>query len=243
MAENTTNNLVNYAKIDSFMIEKVCEIRNWENIFIAFEGNEIWLKGLREDQINSPKLKTIPNIRLYYSQNGKLFPMGSRLPTCNEPSFLWTPIFRGIKVQVPKFNSNQFDVNRCVSVQIVKSNEEKEAVGMMTTIKALEAFVLSSSAIRLQFLQWAVLNQTHAFLLGKPILPIIGDTYWRSNDFLFPTGYCFDLEFLSKDLDAMLNVNQLNFIVWNLESKYFLIDKLQLVPLTISSVRKTLLQK
>lgn len=243
MAENATNHLVNYAKLDSSMIEKLSEIRNWENISIAFEGKDIWLKGMRDDQTKSKELKCIPHIQLFYSQKGKLFPIGSMLPAGNEPSLLWTPIYRGIKVEIPNHNHNHFGINGNIPVKIIRSDEEKEAIGMITSLKTLEAFVLNSANIRLKNIQWVIINQDQAFLLGKPILPITGETYWRSGDFFLPTGYCLDLAFLSKDIDLKLNSNQLNLIIWDTDSKYFAIDKLQMAPLTISSFRKTLLLK
>ena len=239
MAENATNNLVYYAKINCSMIEYLGEIRNWNNLSIAFEDEYIWIKGFHDNQLNSVEIKSIPNIKIFYSNKGKLFPKGFLLPVGNEPSFLWTPINRGLKVEIPNHNPNFFGIKQKINIRITQSIQEKESAAMITSFSNLETYAVTAPIIRLQKIQWTLLDQNTALLIGTPILPIKGDTYWKTEDFLLPSGFDFELNFLTSELNKKLNLNQTNFIIWDKDAKYFMVDKLELRPLSISSIRKT----
>ncbi|OFY83688.1 MAG: hypothetical protein A3F72_12805 [Bacteroidetes bacterium RIFCSPLOWO2_12_FULL_35_15] len=240
MAQNASNDLSYYLVLDEVLKSNLGSIRSWNNLKIAFDEKQIWVKDLDYVQINSLEIKSIPYKTIFYAKQGKLFLLNSLLPNRNIPSLLWTAIDRALPIKLPSFNHNYFGIQEKISISIIPSEMENEAVAMATTVDSLKQFIETAPAIRLQKLNWVLLNNDRVFLFGKPLLPINGDVYWKRGDSILPTGFDFDLSLLSDTLNNILNPENLFLVVWNIDSTYSLIAKDELQQLSLSSFRKTM---
>jgi len=102
----------------------------------------------------------------------------------------------------------------------------------------LKLYIETAPKFRLEPLQWVVLDKS-ALILGNPLLPIKGNTYWLDHDFLLPTGYHFEWFALTKTIQEKLNPSGENLILWNLDNSYSTIPKTTIKQLSISSFRLT----
>ncbi len=239
MAEDITNDLNYYLEIEESRRVDLGTIRAWQNLKVATAKGKLWLTGFDREQINAVEVKSIPYKTLYKVQKGKLYLLDSLLPDRNIPNLLWTPIERALPVELPSLNHNYFGVEEQMKMDIVPSENESEAIAMLTNIQSLKQYIKTAPKVRLNPLKWVVLNGEDILIVGKPILPIQGITYWRYNNFLLPTGFDFDLYSLKQNLEKRLNPNPTHWIIWNEDNNYFDIEKNKLKPLSLSSFRQT----
>jgi hypothetical protein len=228
-----------YLLIDKNNIEDLGALRNWSNARIGFDGNDVWLKDLDFAQINSPEVKSIPYKKIYEEKNGKLYPAGSLLPEGNAPSLLWTPVDRGLPVKLPSFNHNFFGIRKKITMKLVASEKENTAVAILTSLASLKKYVEKAPAVRLQKISWVMIGPK-ALLLGTPLLPVPGETYWQREDLLIPAGYDFDLYAMSGALNKKLNPEKNNWVICNRDQSFTLVPKNSLKNLSIGSFRLTL---
>ncbi len=240
METNAANDIGYYLLIDAANKADLGYLRQWSNIKIGFDGNAVWAKDLDYVQVNSTEVRTMPYKTIYYASGSKLFLLNSKLPDRNIPALLWTPIDRAIPVSLPSFNHNYFGIQEKVSVQLVPSDTERVASAVITTIAVLGQYMATAPAIRLQGIKWAILNADKVLLVGTPMLPLTGDTYWQNNNFLMPSGYDLDLHLMKTAINNQLNPDGDNLVVWNSDSSYFLVEKDDLQPLSLSSFKTSM---
>lgn len=242
MASHSANGLTFYLAVPLADKEYLGALRHWENVKIGFEEETVWLNGLTPVQTDSPEVKSLPHKSIFYPQGGQLFLKESLLPHQNIPSLLWTPIERGLPVGLPSFNHNYFGLKDKAAIKLCRSDEEKEPFALLASLNDLQRYAEAAPAVRLQELHWAVVEDNRAMIFGTPLLPIQGDTFWRSDDFLFPAGYDLQFPALRPTLQRLLNPQSDSWISWNREGTYWKINKEVLSPLSIASVRKTTAQ-
>jgi len=240
MAENSSNDISYFIAINETFKSDLAGIRQWSNLKAAFDEGIIWIRDLNFVQVHSLEVKSIPYKTIFYEKQGKLFLQNSLLPHRNVPSLLWTPLDRMLPVKLPEFNHNYFGIHEKLEMQLVASENEVEADGMIVDVHILEKYLITAPRIRLQELHWTMLNNDKILLLGKPLLPISANVYWSRNHMMIPAGYDFGLYSLADSLNAMLNPGNDHLIIWDLQNTYALVAKNDLQPLSLSSFRKTL---
>lgn len=214
-------------------------VRHWENLKIAFETNTIWIKEFSAEQINSAELLQIPYAKIYELKENLLFERQKQLPAKKLPSgLLWSPVLRGLPVSLPNFNHNFFGIDQTLKIALKQSENVKEAHALLVEYQELKAYIESVPKFRLEPLQWVVINNK-ALIIGKPLLPLKGNTYWFKNDFLVPSGYDFEWPVLTQTLKDKLNPFDKNIILWNKDNSYSSIPKQNIKQLSISSFRLT----
>jgi hypothetical protein len=239
MATHASDSLIYYACLPVERKLDLASIRHWDNLKLAADSGEIWVKGFTDFQIISKEVKSIPIKSLYFERDGHLFPLGSSLPALVVPSLLWSPIDRALPIELPSFNHNFFGVDQSISLQLVVDSEEREAYAMKVNLHDLEMYLTNASQIRLEKINWLILNSTQALVVGKPPLPIPGNAYWPFGQFLLPGGYQFDLPILAKALAQKLNQQKTDWILWDVNNTYSFILQSSFMPLSRSSFRNT----
>ena len=239
MAQNTSDHLTYLMSVPLANLTDLGTLRQWDNLKVGFEGNLVWVKDFTYAQLNSVTVKSIPSKQIYTITAGKLYPQNSLLPSGNMPTPLWTPIQRAIALDMPPLNHHFFGIDDKIPFQIVISDIEQPPVGMLLPLATLENAVKNTAEIRLAPLQWIMLNETEAFVLGTPLLPLQAPVFWRKNNFLIPVGYDFDLHILVDTLDTIINPGASNWVVWHTNSTYYLLKKQMFVPLSLGSIRLT----
>jgi len=239
MEKNISNNIVYYLSIEKKYEIYLGGIRHWNNLKMATDNELVWIKDLSEIQLNLIEIKSIPYTKLYYNIGNKLFLKNSKLPERNVPSLLWTPIDRALQVQMPSYNQNYFGLNETTNVQLITIENEQPSFGLLVAINLLQKYIETAPAVRLLHLTWVIIENNKALILGVPILPIQGNTYWRINNMLIPSGFGLELPILENIVEDQLNKMNDNWIVWNRNSTYTLIGKTKFKPLSISSFKKS----
>ena len=239
MASHSANGLTFYLSLPPEDKDYLGAVRHWTNVKIGFDEEAVWLKDLSPVQVDSIEIKSLPHKHIFYAQDAQLFLKGSLLPHGALPSLLWTPIDRGLPVQLPSFNHNYFGLNNKAEITLCGSDEEREPYGLMTNLKDLQRYAQTAPAVRLRGLQWAVTGEENAMIVGAPLLPLQGEAFCRSGDFLFPAGYGLSLPRLRETLQEALSPEGDSWIVWNKKGTYWKIHKEALSALSIASVRKT----
>jgi len=237
MAIHTSGSITYFLSLPVQHKDYLGAIRHWENLKVAIDEDVIWVKDLTGTQTDSVEVKSMPYKELYYADGPKLFPKGSLLPRRNVPSLLWTPIERGLPVSLPAFNHNYFGITEKASIRLVATDQEAPALALMVTIDALHDYILTAPAIRLQGLQWTLVNSSHALLIGTPLLPLQGEVYWKRGNFLLPAGYDLELYAVSDSVNLLLNPGLDAWILWDKAAHYCTVSKDAFTPLSISSFR------
>lgn len=240
MALDPANSITYFLCVAAEHKNYLAAIRHWNNLKIAVEEGSVWVKDLTEKQVHSIEVKSIPYKELYTALDHRLFPLGSLLPGRTIPSLLWTPIERGLPVQLPAFNHNYFGVHDKIAVRLVPFYEEREAWALLVTVEVLKAYVETAPAIRLKNLLWALVGDGRAIILGTPLLPLQGEVFWCSGDFLLPGGWGLELDALADTINRLINAERNCWIVWNKEGGYWKLDKGGLQSLSIGSLRVSL---
>lgn len=240
MESNIESNVTTYLlKINVHQKELLGNIRHWLHLKIAFDADIIWVKDFTKDQITSTQVNEIPFIEIFYIKNNLLFKKDSLVPEGRMHSgLLWTPINRALPIEIENHNHNFFGIEERINIKLVKANTEHEPHALLTTINDARDYINTAPTIRLKKMTWLMIDK-NLFIIGKPLLPLIGSTYWFKNDFFLPTGFDFELSVLEYSLQAILNPQNDKYIIWNKDATYIVVDKHNVKPLSISSYRQT----
>lgn len=237
MEKNAGDEIDYYLSINQVHQSDLGLIRQWENLWLAFDNQKIWVKGFEKEQLDLLALKSIPFKTLYYTKENKLFKLGSLLPEGPVPNLSWITIAKALPLQLPAFNFNFFGIQERISITLKQCTDEQVCIAMITSVSSLASYITSAPEVRLQALNWTIINQDQVLLLGTPLLPIIGQAYWYQQDFLLPAGYDFNLTLLRGVLNDRINPQRKHWVVWNTDGSYFLVKKTDVQALSLSSFR------
>lgn len=237
MEKNAGGSIRYYLAVSAEYKNDLARIRQWSHLKVGFDEHLIWVKDFDYAQIHSGEVRSIPFGRAFYEKGNQLFPLDSQLPERFVPSLLWTPIDRALPVKLPSLNHHYFGIDERLQINLVQRDHEAEAVAMITSASVLGAYVRSAPSIRLEKIRWTMLEADQVFLLGTPLLPLSGDTFWARKDLLLPSGFDFELYLLSDTIQKLVNPARDCWVIWHNDSSYSLILKEQLVTLSRSSFR------
>lgn len=214
-------------------------LRRWPHLRMATEGDAVWIKGFSVEEIRDVVVKGIPAKKVWYSKGVLLFPEGSIVPSRKTPALLWVPIERGLPVSLPPMNHNYFGINRGISIKLVRSEVEREATAMLVSLGALRNYITDAPAIRLKGLAWVMLDGSQALIVGKPLLPIQGESFWSTGTFLIPAGYDFSWPELRTELSTKMSSKGDETILWYTNGNYLRIAQTAFRQLSIGSFRQS----
>jgi len=226
-------------KISAVNIHFLNQIRHWHNLKVGKFGDTVWVTGLSEENASSTEVLSIPFISLYKVNDGFIFPLGSNLPEAKEPELLWSPISNVLPIELPPYNFNFFGVRENIQMKLIPSGELQETFATEIDLSVLTKYMEKAPAIRNKNLSWCLIEDDTALILGLPILPLPGKSYWRHGNSLIPGGYVYQYDLLAPVIENKINALKDAWIFWGSPSEYSLMYKDQLVPLNRSSVRLT----
>ncbi|MFH6946376.1 hypothetical protein [Flavobacterium sp. FlaQc-50] len=228
-----------FLEINKRDLEFLGAIRNWETIKLAFDEQLVWLKDFAPEQLNAIEIQQIPFHVIYELKENLLFKKGSLLPSKKLPSgLLWTPIMRALPVSMPRFNHNYFGIDQNIEIRLKPSEIVQEPYALLTDFSEIQSYIETAPDFRLKPLKWIVADQK-ILVLGNPLLPVKGNTYWLKENFLLPTGYDFEWSILAKTIQKNSNPLEEDLLIWNRDNSCFRIPKNKMKPLSISSFRLT----
>lgn len=189
MEADTRNGLEYCLSVDQTLRDVVFGLRKWNHLRMATEHDLIWIRGFSENEIESIQVLSLPSVNRYYLKEAKLYAYGGRLPSRIEPSLLWTPIERALKLSLPKQNFNFFGLEQNHDISIVPSELERQIDATMIPIETLQTYVNTAPRIRMAHLKWCLINSKYALIIGMPLLPVKSDDFYLNKCFLIPGGW------------------------------------------------------
>jgi hypothetical protein len=213
-------------------------VRHWDQLRIAAAPDGYWVMGLTAEQVESTEIRSIPFRKLYYMYEDQpllLFPYGGAVPVKQLPSALsWTPLEKAMPLEHPSYNHNYFGLSEKLSIRLVKSAQEQEAMALLVPMQQLDVYIQTAPAVRLEPLMWVMVDD-QALVLGKPLLPLPGKSYWSRGAHLLPAGLDLEWTALAETLERELDPDC--WLVWEEDGGYFAVQKKLFRPLSISSFR------
>jgi len=100
-----------------------------------------------------------------------------------------------------------------------------------------EEYILNTPNFRHNQLSW-LFFEDKILVYGTPLLPIKGQTFWQTEQFLIPTGFELNGISLLPILREIINPERENYILLQ-QNNYYEIDKESFQPISISSYRLT----
>lgn len=241
MGENAENRLEFLLLYPAAHVQQLGHIRQWSNLKMSTQGQDVWIKGFTQEQIHFTEVLSLPHKTIFEQRLGQLFPIGGYLPQMRLPSgLLWSPISKALPVKIEKYNHNYFGLQQQVQLQLQPSTEEQESYALKVDVAQAKAYIETAPAMRLAGIEWLVLNDDKVLFIGTPLLPLAGVTYWKSDNFLIPSGLGFNHNSVGSVLEKKLSPNGDSWILCEPPLTYSLLNKEWLKPLSIASFRKTL---
>ena len=237
MAEDPFHDVTWLLEIEQQHLDYLGPIRHWSGLELAASQPFYWVGGLTADQLDSPEIKSIPFKNLYFEKDQLLFPRGGLVPVKKLPGpLVWTPLERGLPLDLPSFNHNYFGITEKLKIRLIPSEKEEAPSALLTSIAILRTYILTAPAIRLKPLSWVIVDD-QALILGQPLLPLPGDSYWQQGDVLLPAGLDWEWPALTATLNRELNPDRDRWLLWDRDGSCLAIIKEQCRPLSISSFR------
>ena len=219
--------------------EWLAPIRHWPALKVATGEGALWVSGLDDAGVTAVAVRAIPQKNVWRQQGNMLFAQDSLVPSRRAPSLLWTPIVRGLPLELPPENHNLFDVPASLEISLVRSDPQAMPAALRISMHLLRDYVEAAPAVRLSKLQWVVLDGAQAMITGTPLLPLPGDAYWYDGGSWLPAGYDFEWPSLRQAIRQRLGGEGDDLIFWNADGTYIRIAQSRFRPLSISSFRQT----
>jgi hypothetical protein len=242
MATHADNSVENIIHLSQNSPEPFRQIWHLEAVRIAKTDDGYWLKGLSSEDLRSTEIRSILNLQIFELRDQFLYLIGKRVPERKMPSgVLWHPIQQALKVDLPSFNENLFDVPGKLTVELEVSSQEREIYASIVKKNDLYTYVDSVPQHYYSDLTWCIFGGDQAIMIGSKVLPIVSVRYWKYKRLLLPVGYDFKYDFL-KEVLSELQKKEVSNDYWVVDSAgcYFSISEEILIPMSRISVKHTL---
>jgi hypothetical protein len=219
--------------------DALADIRLLSNVEVAVDSAQIWLRIPLSNEGLATEIRQLPLVETYLlDENELLYPLGGVTPVGKLKPLSWMslPLFMPIELPVSVMPA---EVSETVTIQIVASAKEQKAMALSTTATAWLDYVISAPEVRLKRLKFAVSDANNVLIVGEPLPPIEGETYWLNNNIFMPSGYDFELPIVSELIYQKENLQNQAFLCFNTEGSHHRIEELDFVLATRSAVRLT----
>jgi len=238
MAADLSKDVIYLLEIGRPHLDYLGPVRHWSQLRIAASPEGYWVRGLTAEQLESTEIRSIPFKKLYYLYDGQsqlLFPYGGTVPVKKLPSMLlWTPLEKAMPLEHPSYNHNYFGLSEKLAIRLVASGQEQEPVALLVSVQQLGDYIQTAPAVRLEPLLWVIVDD-QALVLGRPLLPLPGKSYWQRGSHLLPAGLDFEWIVLASTLEKELEPEC--WLLWDEGGGYVAMQKQVCRPLSISSFR------
>lgn len=173
------------------------DIWHFDKVQIAKTDDGYWLKGFSAEQLRSVELRSIPKLRLFELKNQMLYLVGNKVPERKFPvGVLWHSIQQALRLELPSFNENLFDINGNIHVELTTSSEEHPTKASLVSLNELETFMSRVPSNEYSPATWCLFDQSKALVLSTHVFPMVSDRYWEMNGLFIPVGYTFKYSYL-----------------------------------------------
>ncbi|MEZ6057552.1 MAG: hypothetical protein R3C01_12695 [Planctomycetaceae bacterium] len=164
-------------------------LRLLPGVEIGETTSSYWLRGTQPIDEASGMLLAIPHAKLFHlNADGTLLPWGKRLSSGRLPSTPFGPLERMLQPTLPVAAYPRGQVAR-VPITLVRSDEERPATIVLTTLKEWLDFATTAPEVRLHVLSFATSSDGRTLVRGEPLPSLPGRRYWEHNGVAIPLGW------------------------------------------------------
>jgi MoxR-vWA-beta-propeller ternary system domain bpX2 len=219
--------------------EALAAIRLYPNIEVASDAAQIWLRLSQQKDVLDAPIRQLPLLATFIlGDNEQLYPVGGLTPVSQLKPMNWMSLTDFLPVELP-VSVMPAVVSDAVSVRVVPSENEQNAVALGTDRATWLAYISTAAEARLKRLRFAVSDDNMVLIVGEPLPPIEGETYWLRHNIFMPVGFDFEFPIVSELLFQKEKLDNQDFLLFNTEGAFYRIEALDFVLATRSAVRLT----
>jgi hypothetical protein len=209
------------------------------DIEVRAHGQELWLRGPDLTDDLDRALRKLPGAeRFTVGADQRLIPLGARVPTATLPDHGWRPLSAWL-VPVPQPAALAGELSGRVELRLVRTDRERTASGLVTTLVDWVAYATTAPAIRLRPLRFAAAADDRVLVWGTPLPPIPGRRYVEAEGLALPAGYEWSPPVEPAVLRTLLGTQDGELALFDEEGSYERIDAGQFAQATRSAARAT----
>lgn len=203
----------------------------------AEDETTIWLKGGNSGEPVDLKIRQLPIDQIFLlDEKMQLFPVKGKTPVGLLQSMDWKVLTDFISVELPvaALPAQQMDT---YEPRLVPAEKEQPCEVLLTDWATWSAYAMKAPAIRLSPLQFAASASDDVLVLGTPLPPIPGKTYWRDQQLFIPAGWAFEVGINAQILSRSLCPEKETFLLFDEKGQWERIPGSAFVKASRSAVR------
>jgi len=164
-------------------------LREWPNVEVCEEDDQlVWLRGPHLEERLLLALRSLLGCQIFRSlEDGQLVPENATLPQGHVPHGRWTSLQRWLTISVP---TKRFaaPIESKVAISLARSARIEMPSLLRISMTEWSSYANTAPQLRLERLQFAASHQ-QAILVGEPLPPIRGDTFYVRQGVAVPVGF------------------------------------------------------
>ena len=220
-------------------LNNIYSIRLIPNLKIAKvkESNLFWFRGISVEEAFNADVQLVNIKTIWQLNNELLFPIGKQTPETELPELEWESIIDYLKVEPPTSAMKSAEP-QLIQLSLSGHDSDETINGLQTDLQHWLEFANTCPKHRLSNLRYACSEQQKVLILGQPLPPLPGSTFWRAGKMLIPSGYRFEPTIGLMEVENMLKLNQ-EIAVFNANMSYEVIPLAAFEGASRSSIRRT----
>ena len=177
----------------------------------------------------------IPFTNRWYLDDGKLYLQGHTLPSRTIQGLQWFSLasFLPLSPVLPVSNEDYFSH---LSIELEPAFTESESRAMICSYQEFKRWVETASELRMNPLKYAVSSDERVFILGTPLPPIYGVSYYQEGAIFLPAGKQLPENIHFQLIESSLNLTRKQIAIFS-GVEFDVIDSECLLPVSRSGVR------
>lgn len=204
----------------------------WE---IAMSENDTCFLKVPPTTQNENSLAILPCLnRWTLEKSDHLIPLGKQLPTATLPPLSWLPLASLLPITTTKIQENETFFGH-LGFALIPSHKNHPATALRLPFQIFSTWADTAPTPRLAQLTFALSDTQETLVIGSPLPPLPGQTYYQIHQLLIPCGLALPDFILAQDLatspDQLLLIDHENTI--------HTIPRELCLPATRSTIRTT----
>lgn len=227
------------ARVPANQAEAAARLRLTRGIEVLQTEDYLWLRGDSSDEETDRAVRSIAGAeRFEILDDGRLVPVGRRVPTDVLPSGSWTAIRNRLAVELPPSTF----AGRCdtpLELRLVRSTDFLEPGLLLAHWDEWCAYGVEAPQVRLDRWTFAVCADGRTLIRGVPLPPISGETYVESSGIAVPSGWRWEPSVDAETLRLVFRLSANDVALCHLDGTWERITAGDFAKATRSAIRKS----